>query len=108
MPPYAALSTMVTLGFIAVILRLYFIKKLLNIPPKEYLLEVLVRCFFVAGVALIVPYVITAFYEESVKRLVFTFLLSTVFSGIVIYTAGINNEEKKFVKKAVLKVINKK
>ena len=104
MRPYAALVTMVTLSVIAVLVRLYYIKHLLMINPREYFIQVLLRCAFIALLALAVPAIILINMETSLLRFLAITVFSTLSTAAIVYMLGVSESERFFLKGIVCKV----
>lgn len=108
MPPYAALMTMVALGIIAILVRLYFIKHLLKISPIEYLTGVLLKCGLIAALAVIVPAFLVYQMEDSLVRFLSIAVCCTLSTTIIIFLLGVSKSERVFLKNVVLKVLRRK
>ena len=108
MRPYAALVTMVTLSVIAVLVRLYYIKHLLMINPREYFIQVLLRCAFIALLALAVPAIILINMETSLLRFLAITVFSTLSTAAIVYMLGVSESERFFLKGIVCKVFCRK
>lgn len=107
MPPYIALVAMVVFGLIAFFSRFYFMKKLLYIKTWEYISIVLLPCLLVSLLAIIIPSVIKLLMSESIMRLTIATTLCTIINMILIYTLGINNRERLFLKQAIFKFFHR-
>ena len=104
LPPYTALTASIAISTITVLMRLYFIKHLLNISPSEYFFSVLLRSFVVAIPCLIAPTIIYTTMHDGIIRF-FTLCIGTwIFNFLIIYLIGIDKSEKLFLKQLLIKL----
>lgn len=106
-PPYSVYVLYLMLSFFAVTARLYFIEHLLHISAQEYLFSVMGRCALVALLALGVPLIFDSLLADSFPRFVFMCLICTLSSSVIIYSLGMDNTERSFVKNAIQRIFSR-
>jgi O-antigen/teichoic acid export membrane protein len=102
--PTAALTISIVAALANVFLRLYFLKKYLNISIFEFVRKVLLVSFVIFIVSIIIPFAVYRNMNEGLLRLVITGLTSVLCSSIFIYLLGLTKGEKDRVN---LFIINK-
>ena len=103
-PPYAALTVSIFISITTVLMRLYFIKTLLNISPLEYFLEVLVKSFVVLILCFIAPYLVHVSMNDGLGRLILSCLSTWFIGAVVVYIVGMDVADRNLVKNFLLKV----
>ena len=107
LPPYTALSASIVISTITVLMRLYFIKHLLNISPYEYFFKVLLKSFSVALLCLIIPTIIYIIMQDDIFRFFVLCIGTWISNFLIIYLIGIDDSEKKFLKQLLTKFKSK-
>lgn len=88
---WASNLTMIISEFAGIII----LKRYINFSARKYLKEVHIKCLIVAVVSFIVPALTYRhFMEQSFVRLLFTLLLTTLFSLMTIWLIGIDKGDK--------------
>lgn len=91
-----------------IFVRFYLVHNKTGIPAKMYLIGVVVKTHVVAIVASILPIIIFFTQPESLIRLILVGIACVISSVVVIYTIGIDQSERNFIRdKFLLKVILK-
>lgn len=100
-PPYSALVVSIAISFIALCMRLYFIKVLLRMDPLEYVQSVLLKTIPVAIICFFLP----LFYINEIVDCVITFFRNVIFIFIgnifVIWFVGLDRGERIMIKKII-------
>lgn len=106
-PPYTALAASICISSVALCLRLYFIKVLLQMDPWEYIKAVFLKTIPVAFLCLIPPLFYTNYLEEGVSRLLMNSVLITAWNILIIWFFGLDQKEKEFLKNLIKKYRNR-
>ena len=93
-PAYAVLLVMISITVIAILVRLYIVKNLIDYSIRLFVEKVIVPIVLVSVVGIIFPYVVRNFYEESFGRLCLTISLAIVCSGVAIFIIGLTQHER--------------
>ena len=104
-PVYTGLLVYLACSMVALIVRLYFIKNLLSISPKEYITNVFVRTFIVTILSCVVPLFVYFCLEESGVRCLITIVVIELVSLSMIWLFGIDKRERMFLKTSIEKNI---
>lgn len=75
-------------------LRIYLVKDLINLPVKDYLIQVFLRVFIVIAISLPVPWLLHHLLSEGLLRLIVVLFASTLALGLSAYFAGMDSNEK--------------
>ena len=84
--------------FLLVFVRIYLVKDMIQLSWVRYVKEVLVRGAIVALIAIIPPLAIYLTMPPTIFRFILVWLVSLVFSGVVIYWVGMDAAERASVK----------
>ena len=84
--------------FLLVFVRIYLVKDMIQLSWVRYVKEVLVRGAIVALIAFIPPLAIYLTMPPTIFRFILVWLVSLVFSGVVIYWVGMDAAERASVK----------
>lgn len=105
--PEFIISILVFFKFIILIIRLNRVRDLIHLSLMEYTKNVLLPALLCFFLSLILPLLITRSIETSFFRFSLTCIFSFICSIIIIYTCGLTNNEKLFVKKQINKIYKK-
>lgn len=108
MPPYSALIISIVISSITLLLRLYFMKVLLNISPKEYILNVLLRCSIVTIATYPILYLLSNYFDNSIIGIVLLSIVVVIWNIIVIIVGGLENKERNHILFYIKNKINAK
>ena len=97
-PPYMALVVSICLSSIALTVRLYFVKHLLQIKIWEYVRCVFLRTLPVACICLFVSLLLLDLTKESLAQLVLNTLFISFVNILGIWCLGLDGIERAFVK----------
>lgn len=98
--------TLVYWGLIFV--RYYLVHSKTGIPPKIYLIGVVLKCHITGLVAALIPILIYNCMEANITRLIIVAITSVMSSIATIYLIGLDLQEKTLVKRMLLKYTIKK
>lgn len=87
------------LNFIALLFRLYFLKKMINLNIRDFFKEVFLQIFTCTAVIIILHSIIFYYYgsANTISSLLIFASVNVLISALVIFVIGINNREKKFI-----------
>lgn len=93
--PTVALQILIVLAVLNIFVRLFFLKKYVNISIVEFFCKVLLVSFVVFIASIILPLLFCHFLKEGLFRL-FVIVFSSLFSSILfIYLLGLTKQEKQ-------------
>lgn len=92
--PYSALLCSVILSTICLFIRLYFIQKLLKISWTEYLVDVILRCWLIAGACFLVPLFFHQLLNYGLSRFLIVTISSLMTSILIFYFWGFSTNER--------------
>ena len=81
--------------FILIFVRLFLVAKLIKMPAKVFLADVLARCLVTSAAAAILPTILVLSRPESVLRFLETGFLSVISTCTAFYFLGLRQEEKE-------------
>lgn len=102
--PVAVFQVSLCIAVICLFMRLGIVKRLVNFPVLKYIKEVFGTSLLVAATASILPVYIYLHVEENLKTVIIVCLLCILTTMCSIWTFGLKNDEKVFVRN----IINKK
>lgn len=79
------------------VVELPIIHRLIGMPIKMFITEVIIKSLFVTVLSLIVPISIILLMDESILRLVCLVLLSSIFTMISMYLVGLTPKERNII-----------
>lgn len=106
-PPQSVFIIVIIIAIISLFVRLIMLKPMINIEINKFITNVILNVLIVSIIALILPIMIIVFQEPGSLRLLFTTLVSILSVGGTVYFVGLQNNERVFVKNAVIKTIKR-
>ena len=106
-PVYTGLVIYFLCSFVALWVRMYFIKSLLHISPTEYINNVFVKTTIVTVLSIIVPIVLSFLVSESGFRCLIMIFAIELITIPLIWFLGVDEAERSFVKQLFGKLIKK-
>jgi O-antigen/teichoic acid export membrane protein len=103
-PPESTFIVSINIAVVAFVFRLLFTKK--QIPEfsiRQFIQEVLIRNIPVILLSVLIPWLIISNMHPGFTRLILVTLTSLSISIITIYSVGLKNNERLFIKNAMLK-----
>lgn len=104
-PPRSIFIVSICIAVVAFAGRLFFVKK--QIPEfsiRQFIQEVLIRSIPVVLLSILIPWLIVSNMDSGFFRLILVMLTSCSISIITMYSVGLKNNEKLFIKNAIVKV----
>lgn len=88
--------------------RLFLLESMIGLSKHNYFKKVILKITPVAAVCFAFPILFCVFWQDGVCRLAALSFLSITFSLLIIYTLGLDEEEKTFLKERLQKYRNLK
>lgn len=104
-PPESTFIVSISTAVVAFVFRLLFIKK--QIPEfsiRQFIQEILIRNIPVILLSVLIPWLIISNMHPGFTRLILVTLTSLSISIITIYSVGLKNNERLFIKNALVKL----
>ena len=105
--PYSVFIVHIVLGLVAFGFRLYLAQSLVNIPIRDYLINVLIRIILMACISSILPLLIYYAMDTTLYRLLFVCIASVASVGICSWFICLLPNEKTFVVSKVHNLIDR-
>ena len=83
--------------------RLYMLRKMIGLPVGRFLKEVLARELLVAGLALVVPWIIACKLQEGWGTLLISLAATEIASCILIWFLGLDHDERDIIAHKILR-----
>ena len=83
--------------FLLIFVRYLLVYKVLMLPVKDYIIDVVGRVSVVSFLASMFPLILTLFMEQTILRLVIVIISSIISTLIAIYVVGLLKEEKELI-----------
>lgn len=109
-PPYSIIIASLIIEVIIVFLNILFFKKLTNYLPIDYLKKVVLTCSLSLIITYLSLYLINTYilmYLDPFLRLITLTIVSSLLFGLVVFTIGLNDFEKKKVYELIKSFKNK-
>lgn len=104
-PPESTFIVSISIAVVAFVFRLLFTKK--QIPEfsiRQFIQEILIRNIPVILLSVLIPWLIISNMHPGFTRLILVTLTSLSISIITIYSVGLKNNERLFIKNAIVKL----
>lgn len=88
----------VVINIITLIARMLYLRPLIQLSIRKYIVQVLVPIFFVTIISLPLPLWVYSNLETGWTNLLIVSLLSILVTSVLIYTMGLNRGEKQWIK----------
>lgn len=96
-PPESVYYVTISMSFLALIIRLIALKKLINLSVKKFILDVLVRGWGIFGIAYLTLYYIGYINTNRFVTVAASTILSTVLLILLIIFIGLKNDERQYI-----------
>lgn len=106
-PPYTALCVSIIIGLLALVIRLFFLRKILHIPISNYVRSVFVPCGITLLIALIAPYFSRKIFLYNWNGFIMQSLIVEFSVILSVYFIGITKSERYRIRKMVRNKIKK-
>lgn len=104
--PHVTYVISIIISVLALLSRLFFLRRLIDFPLKQYYNKVISRILITFPIICAYVYVVKD-YNNSFIEVVFNVGLSMLLAIILIFTFGMNSAEKNTIKSLILKKIKK-
>lgn len=97
-------------AFVAIIkggVTIYFAQRLCHIPAGEYIKNVVIRCTVSYALSFIICYIPILLGEESIVRLIFIIVISTIIYTINAWFIGFNPQERILCRSKIAEITDK-
>lgn len=95
--PIACYIIYLCIFFCLIFVRIQMAKDKIRISVKAFVQEVLLKAFYVAILAILLPWVLYMYMDASIERLFYMFFISIPCSITAIYFVGMNKREKEYM-----------
>ena len=106
-PPVSVFVISLIINFIALIVRVLLVNRVVKFPIIYYLKYVVCINFAVAVIACIVPCVVYYYIPETFITVILVCFITIISTLVTIYLIGLNNKEKDFVVLQIKKIMRK-
>lgn len=97
--PEVSVVVAIVISQVCMVARLWFLKRMVKLPVRQFLREVYFNVLAVSVVSFIPPLICYLFMDEGVARFFVLCTVSAVTSFCAIYFIGCNTDEREMVKK---------
>lgn len=102
--PLTVFYISLVIAIICLFMRLWIVRRLMDFPVREYVIDVFGTCMLVCLLSVILPMVAHLYLNENFISVITVCCLSVLSSGVCIYFFGMDKKEKAFV----IEIISKK
>lgn len=81
----------------ALILRVYMLRPMTQFPVRDFLFNTVARCLFIVTICFFVSVFISEMIEIGFIRFVLNLVITELILGVLIFTMGLNREERIYV-----------
>lgn len=106
-PPQVTLYVSICISIIALFVRLWILQPLIQIPIIKFINEVIINAMIVTVLAITLPLIIRFEMHYGLLRVIIVSISSVICTVVSIYVFGINPQEKQFLQKYKLALLNK-
>lgn len=96
-PAYSVMIIAIIITFLALVVRLYIIRKLVFFPVGIFLSKTIMPCIIVAISSAILPIYYHCYNEASLLRFIVTVFISLLSTSLCVLFLGMNRQERLFV-----------
>lgn len=93
--PAVAQATTILFSFLSLLVRVFMLHKMTGLSFSYFAYNTLGRACLVTVLSVILPYIITATYQESTARFIISTICSELVAIVFITLIGLNREERK-------------
>ena len=107
-PPESTFIGSICIALFALVFRLFYTKKLISeFLVAEFIQEILIRIVAVILISVLIPFLIIFNMDPGVARLILVSLSSSIMSMAAVFSVGLKNNEKLFVKNVLVNLQEK-
>lgn len=87
------------LNFVALIFRIYFLERMINLNVKDFMIDVFLKILVCTTIVLVLNYVMYYYYgsAHSIIELITFGIINVLITSLIIVLFGITKREKKFI-----------
>lgn len=100
--PVCVLYIRIAINIFLTFWRLFYLKRHIGLNVKDFIIQVIIRCFIVCGISFL-PMMIIAKYFESWKRFIITVPISILLVVVFVCFLGLTRKERQYVCSFILK-----
>ncbi len=101
LPPESVYIVAIFVAICCLFLRLIFLRKMVGLSMKQYLLKVCLNVLAVSVSALIIPAVVRLNMQEGWERFLLVLSISLIASGLSVYFIGCKSSERIFIRERI-------
>lgn len=105
--PEITLYVNIVISIIALAIRLHIVWKLLDFPVLRFIKEIILMNILIVSLSISLPLVIRNLMDANILRLIVVILVALIWNAIIIYTIGLNKQEKAIVLKSIDKILKR-
>lgn len=106
--PFYMVLIIVLMDIITFLIRIYFASKLDIIKINECIKSILIPCLYVAILSSLFCFGISMIFTDNIINLTAIVIINSIFLIFIIYLIGINRDERKYINRIILSIVNKK
>ena len=106
-PAYSVFVVHFIMESITQIVRMFMLRPLIGIRVRDYFINIYKKISFVIILSIIVPFVVYENLNDSIFRFFIVCIVCVLSVGMVVYTIGLSNNERVFVREKVGTIMNK-
>jgi len=106
LPPESVFIVHLVIVFIGQFVRVWLIRTMIELPLKEYVVKVVLKCCVVAVLSPIIPCILYSLLNESFYRFVLLLVVSSISIIAFSYLLGLDKSEKLVVVRAIAGMVN--
>ncbi len=106
-PPTSVFIVGILMALVNLTMRLVMLRKMIELPIKEYFMDICMRLLATSIIAYIIPYVIIHRMDMGIVRFITVGFIGLVSSCASIYFIGLIHNEKKYINKYIVIAKNK-
>lgn len=97
----------ISISCLALFMRLYFTKKLIDFPIITIIKEVILKNIIIVTIIIVPMLFLKSMINNQIVRLIVEIIVSFIISGITIYYIGLDKNEKKIITRGVNKILQR-
>ncbi len=100
-PPYSVMIVSIIITFIALVIRLFILKYLIDFSIRQFIEIVLIPICIISIVSVVLPAIIFFVSAQNILQLLLVVGVSVVSICVSGYTIGLNKEERSKIRKMI-------
>lgn len=90
------------ISWILLVVRVYFLKKLIHLSPTIFMKNVVLKIGLVFFVSLVIPVLYSIYFEDDFLNVLFNTIICITLTPFIIYSLGLDKKEKEFIKSSFI------